>query len=155
MKVTLVHTKTTLIALLCAGSMLLPCAHAQQGDAVTQQLTILRTKAEKGDAQSQFELGESFLLGKLGVATNEVEAVKWFRKAADQNHAAAQYHLGLCEAYGQGVAKDEAAAMKWFRKAAEQNDAKAQYSLGIGYAHGQGVAKDAAEAVRWYRKAAE
>ena len=60
MKLTLVPMKTTLIALLCTGSMLLPCAHAQQGDAVTKQLTILRTKAEKGDALSQFDLGMAF-----------------------------------------------------------------------------------------------
>jgi hypothetical protein len=43
--------KTTLItSLFCIASMLLPCAHAQQGDAVTNQLTILRAKAEQGDA---------------------------------------------------------------------------------------------------------
>jgi TPR repeat protein len=34
-----------------------------------------------------------------------MEAVKWFRKAAEQNFAVAQYNLGVC--YEQGVAKDE------------------------------------------------
>ena len=34
-----------------------------------------------------------------------VEAVKWFRKAAEQNYAVAQYNLGVC--YEQGVAKNE------------------------------------------------
>jgi len=68
--------RTTLItALLCTASMLLPCAHAQQGDAVTKSFTLLRAQAEKGDAQAQFELGEAFWSGKFGGATNFVEAV--------------------------------------------------------------------------------
>ena len=29
-----------------------------------------------------------------GVAKDEVEAVKWFRKAAEQNYAQAQFFLG-------------------------------------------------------------
>ncbi len=41
-----------------------------------------------------------------GVAKDEVEAVKWYRKAAEQNDAQAQYNLGVCYADGQGVAKD-------------------------------------------------
>ena len=56
-----------------------------------------------------------------GVAKDEVEAVKWYRKAAEQNDADAQNNLGVCYANGQGVAKDEVEAVKWYRKAAEQN----------------------------------
>ena len=62
-----------------------------------------------------------------GVPKNQVEAVKWFRKAAEQNDAAAQYNLGVCFYNGDGVAKDQAEAVKWYRKAAEQNFAEAQY----------------------------
>ena len=46
---------------------------------------------------------QAFSLGKFGVATNYVEAVKWFRQAAEQNHAGAQNNLGVCYAEGQGV----------------------------------------------------
>ena len=84
-----------------------------------------------------------------------MEAVRWYRKAADQNLALAENSLGACYSNGQGVAKDQAEAVKWFRKAAEQKDAYAQKNLGVCYANGQGVAKDQAEAVKWYRKAAE
>ena len=59
--------------------------------------------------------------------------MKWYRKAAEQNDAMAQYNLGCCYANGQGVAKDEVEAVKWYRKAAEQNNAMAQYNLGICY----------------------
>jgi len=84
-----------------------------------------------------------------------VEAVKWFRKAAEQNIALAQFDLGICYDNGQGVAKDEVEAVKWFRKAAEQNFAPAQFSLGNRYYNGKGVAKDFVAAVLWLGKAAE
>ena len=147
--------KTTLIALLCSGSMLLHYAHAQQGDTVTQQLTILRTKAEKGDAQSQFDLVLAFYSGKFGLATNYVEAVKWFRHAAEQNLAGAQFNLAVCYEAGQGVKQDAVEAGKWYHKAAEQDYPDAQNNLASCYSSGQGVAKDMVEAVKWYRKAAE
>ena len=118
---------------------------------VTNSVTIeeLRAKAEKGDAEAQFELGTYFW------TTDEDEAVKWFTKAAEQNLALAQNNLGICYEYGEGVAKDAVEAVKWFRKAAEQNDANAQYSLGYMYALGRGVPQDYAEAVKWCRKAAD
>jgi len=82
-----------------------------------------------------------------------MEAVKWYRKAAEQDHALAQYNLGACYAFGQGVAKDCVEAVKWYRKAAEWNLALAQSNLGVCYAKGEGVRKDEVEAVRWYRRA--
>ena len=66
----------------------------------------------------------SFYLGRLGVARDEAEAAKLYCKAAEQNHAQAQYNLGVCYDNGRGVAKDEVEAAKWYREAAEQNDAR-------------------------------
>lgn len=83
------------------------------------------------------------------------EATKWYRKAAEKNHAHAQNSLGCCYANGQGVEEDYAEAVKWYRKAAEQNVTLAQCNLGDCYANGQGVSQDFGEAVKWYRKAAE
>ena len=79
----------------------------------------------------------------------------WFRKATEQGHAAAQYHLGKCYYYGWGVEKDEAEAVDWYRKAAEQDNDYAQFALGKCYEEGFGVEQDKVEAVKWYRKAAE
>ena len=84
-----------------------------------------------------------------------INAVYWYRKAAEQGHAGAQCNLGVCYANGQGVNKSMYEAVKWFRKAAEQGDALAQNNLGICYEKGQGVNKSMNEAVNWYRKAAE
>ena len=83
------------------------------------------------------------------------EAVVWYRKAADQGYAGAQFELGRCFANGWGVTKDYNEAVRWFRKAADQGHAEAQYELGVCYEYGQGVTQDYNEAVRWLRKAAD
>jgi S1-C subfamily serine protease len=90
-----------------------------------------------------------------GVPQDDAEAVKWYRKAADQGDAVAQNNLGACYDNGQGVPQDHAAAVRWFRSAAEQGFAGAQYGLGVCYANGRGVPQDDVEAVKWWRKAAE
>ena len=60
------------------------------------------------------------------MAQDEAEAVKWYRKAAEQGNAGAQTNLGVAYHNGAGVPKDDAEAMKWYRKAAEQGDAAGQ-----------------------------
>ena len=150
--------------LLLASSVAVVQLGAQQTKADQKPIEEVKAKAEAGDAESEMELGRRYNKGE-GVAKNEVEAVKWYRKAAEQNLARAQYNLGVC--YEQGVAKDEreelfpvaggdpVEAVKWYRKAAEQNYAPAQNNLGLCYEHGEGVAADRVEAMKWFRKAAE
>jgi TPR repeat protein len=126
----------------------------QERGANDDPLARILAKSEMGDAVAQLSLGNSYYRGQ-GVAKNYVEAVKWFRKAAEQNLVGGQFFLGICYYTGQGVAKDYAEAVKWFRKAADQNVAEAQCNLGTCYFQGEGVAKDYAEAVKWFRKAAD
>src|SRR6266446_6181816 len=141
----------TVLFLLSAAVFRLP---AQQNEAHRKVLAEIRAGADKGDAKAQYELGRAFFSGTVGVAKDEAEAVKWFRKAAEQNVADAQFSLGVCYANGRGVTKDDAEAVKWFRKAAEQNFADAQYNLGVCYDSGEGVAKDEVEAYKWWLLAA-
>ena len=83
-------------------------------------------------------------------AGNFEEAVKWWRKAAEQGFAEAQYNLGQIYGRGEGVAQDYAEAVKWYRKSAEQGDADAQYALGWMYRNGNGVTQDKITAHMWY-----
>jgi tetratricopeptide (TPR) repeat protein len=71
----------------------------------------------KSEAESWYENGVSCY-----VAQNYPEAVKWYRKAADQGHGKAQVNLGLCYANGQGVKKDYAEAYVWYNLAADTNE---------------------------------
>jgi len=141
----------TVLLLVTAAVFQLP---AQQNEADRKVRAEIRAGADKGDAEARYELGRAFFSGALGVAKDEAEAVKWFRKAAEQNVADAQFSLGVCYAIGQGVMKDDAEAVQWFRKAAEQNDADAQYNLGVCYDSSEGVAKDEIEAYKWWLLAA-
>jgi FOG: TPR repeat, SEL1 subfamily len=60
---------------------------------------------------------------------NYREAVKWFRLAAEQGDAKAQYNLGWCYYNGQGVTKNYKETVKWYTLAAQQGDAGAQFYL--------------------------
>jgi S1-C subfamily serine protease len=122
---------------------------AQQSEDDRKLLADLHRDADKGDAISQLGLGVAFLYGQYGGPKDEVESVKWLRKAAQQNVPNAQAFLGYCYSSGRGVAKDEVEAVKWYRKAAQQNVAIAQGALGFRYAYGQGVTKDYIEAYKW------
>ena len=71
-------------------------------------------------------------LGK-GVLEDTSLAVKWYRAAAEQGYAEAQWSLG--EKYRQAncVSKDGARAFEFIRAAAEQGLTAAQNSIGTMY----------------------
>ena len=61
----------------------------------------------------------------MGVPEDDAEAVRWFRLAAEQGDAYAQYNLGRMYANGEGVPEDFVEAVAWYRKAAEQGHVEA------------------------------
>ena len=101
-----------------------------------------------------YSLGVCYANG-TGVSQDYAEAVKWYRKSAEQGMAYAQNDLGVCYADGTGVSQDHVEAVKWYRISAEQGCAVAQFNLGECYEYGNGVLKDIPEAIKWYTKAAE
>jgi len=106
------------------------------------------------DAETQCHIGNCYAEGKV-VAKDEAEAVRWYRKAADQGYAEAQCWLGKWYTYHLTIGRKSQAAM-WYRKAAEQGHVVAQHELGILYFRGAGgVTVDYTEAVRLFRKGAE
>jgi len=124
-------------------------------------------------AQSQYELGLNYYNGR-GVTKSDEEAVKCFRKAAEQGLPVAQYNLALMYYYGEGVAQDYNEAARWYKKAAELGHKKAKsslnamykngeatridseelYKFGLNYYNGNGVKKDRKMAVKLLREAA-
>ena len=49
-----------------------------------------------------------------GVPQDDATAVRWYRLAAEQEHAGGQYNLGWMYQNGRGVPQDEGAAYMWF-----------------------------------------
>lgn len=124
-------------------------------DAVLWIVEPIKSKARNGDPQAALAIGLWLERGLFGAKTNVAEAVKWYKRAADQGFAQAQVELGSCYYAGRGVPKDEEEGVRWRRKAAEQGDCEAQIMLASSYNEGSGVPKDYEEAAKWYRKAAD
>ena len=76
---------------------------AKQGDVET--IAALRQDAEEGNADAQWRLGMCYSKGH-GVFVNADEAVKWFRKAAEQGHKDAATQLRETEGVDETVKKD-------------------------------------------------
>jgi uncharacterized protein len=118
---------------------------------VDRAMAAVRIKAAAGDVVAQFSLGALIYYG----GDDTAQAIEWFRRAAAQGYAPAEFQVGQLHEFGFGVAPDAGAALVWYRKAAEHGSAAAQRAVGDFYQKGRGVAADAAEAARWYRRGAD
>jgi hypothetical protein len=100
--------------------------------------------------QALYDQGRQF-----AVAKRFKDAAEWFRKAADQGHAVAQFDLGSLYFDGLGLAQSDAQTLRWWRKSAEQGLVAAQMNVASLLESGRGTKSDPAEAFRWKMKAAE
>lgn len=122
--------------------------------------------AEQGYAKAQYNLGCYYSRGqsdsgrsvpggatvwsKIGAPKNLVEALKWYRKAAENGHAQAQYVMGKFYYTGESLPKDQVEAFKWWRKAAENGHARSAFNVGVMCFLGHGTDKDYADAAKWF-----
>lgn len=109
--------------------------------------------ALEGLPQAQVCYGRLLLEG-TGVNKDPVQALKWFRRAAESGDLDAINMVGRCLENGWGHTEDAAAAAAHFKRAADAGHAWAQYNLGHLYLDGRGVARDPAFAFAYYLKAA-
>jgi uncharacterized protein len=85
-------------------------------------------QAETGDAEAEYAIGKYYSAGRNG-EPDRVEAVKWYRKAAEQNHTKAQVALGALYLHGRGTSMDLPGAIQMFERAASQGNIDAQAFL--------------------------
>jgi TPR repeat protein len=117
-------------------------------------LPLFQQSATQGNAHAAFILGTMYNQA-LGVSLNEVQAVYWFRKAADAADIMAEYNLGIYFENGEGnLAKDDTQAAYWYRKSADGGLQYGMYAIGLEYYFGRGIAKDDVQAAYWFSKAA-
>ncbi len=74
--------------------------------------------AQHDHIQSCYEMGVAYYTGE-GLPEDEVQAVNYFRRAADCGHAGAAYMLGDCLLDGIGVERDRGEALEWLVISAE------------------------------------
>ncbi|MGD9639458.1 MAG: tetratricopeptide repeat protein [Alphaproteobacteria bacterium] len=113
-------------------------------------------RGESGDIKSQILLGDMYRLDgtEYGFTQDAKEAFKWYKKAADQGDAFAQYNLAFLYYDGEGVEQDYKSAFEWFKKSAEQGYIEGQYNLASLYRMGRGVEANPEEAFKWLERAA-
>ena len=76
-------------------------------------------------------LGVKYDTGE-GVPQDDAEAVRWFRLAAEQGYAKAQYNLGVKYGDGKGVPRDYVEAHIWLNLAASRSSgADRERSVGL------------------------
>jgi TPR repeat protein len=95
-----------------------------------------------------FEMGQSFY-----DKGNYTEALKWYKKAADNGSSDAQSELGFMYMNGEGVPVNKSEGAKWLIKASENGDIMAQRALGFMYKNGDGVPQNISESNKWLGKA--
>jgi len=83
-----------------------------------QPYSKLRQAAEHGDPQAQYDLAYLYYKSGsdpriTGVARNERLAAQWYREAALQGHAKAQYNMAVLHLQGHGVERDPIMAYAW------------------------------------------
>jgi len=114
----------------------------------------LLSKAQSGDAQSQYELAMCYRKGS-GVPKDYQKSFEWTEKAAAQNQQDALFNKAVCYLQGEGVAINETAAVKIFSELSEKDNAKAQFGLAMCLLTGRGSTKNEKEAVKLFLKTAE
>ena len=122
----------------------------------------LMAAANKGDVDAQYLLGIKYKNGD-GMIKDIGEAAKWFRKAAAQEYAPAQYELAMCYESlvdENGRQLDEAtaarAAYALYRAAALKGYAPAQLETGLCHREtNRGTYANPHEALKWIKAAAE
>ena len=86
------------------------------GSDQVETFSQLLGKAESGEVVAQYKVASIYESGSDDVPQNLLEAAKWYRMAAEQNHSQSQYNLGMMYQSGHGVGEDANEANKWFER---------------------------------------
>jgi TPR repeat protein len=91
-----------------------------EGGLTEEDVDLAKINAQKGNPEAQYHLAMMFDTGR-SVTRNPKEAESWYKKAAAQGHAGAQFYLAkMYSTETSGIAKNEAEAILLFKSAAEQ-----------------------------------
>ena len=116
--------------------------------------TLFRQAADLGDTNAMQELGESYANGE-GISKDDLEALRWFLRAAGGGNTAAMLSLGGMYLFGSdAVPQSDDEAVRWFQKAADLKNPAGLYDLAGLYEKGQGVPRSIEKARQLYQESA-
>lgn len=118
-----------------------------------KHLTVsnLKQAAEGGLAESAYILGRYY----NSHGSNDIEATKWMKVAAEAGIGAAAGQLGLKYAFGRGVPTDYKKAFLWTKKGVDAGDPSSMAILGMLYEQGWGTKINTKKALSYYAKSCE
>ena len=93
-----------------------------------EKFNKLRTEAEQGNPNAQWQLGRCYEEG-TGTQQDYVKAIQWYKKATKQRHYPAIADLINCYVIGLGGKKNHKKSGKWFRKVANRGDLNILFGL--------------------------
>ena len=114
-----------------------------------EAIGLYRQAAERGDAESAYQLGVLYDRGQ-GVRPDPEQRNAWWRQAAERDYTPALVALAEMARTGDGMAKDAAQAAAFYRRAAEKGSGAAATQLARALRDGSGVTRDAAQAWQWF-----
>ncbi|KAG0261488.1 hypothetical protein DFQ27_002920, partial [Actinomortierella ambigua] len=120
----------------------------------TDKVDALLSRANAGKVEAQMALAAMYETG-MGVEQSDVDAFKWYLRAAAQESTEAQYKTGDFFFFGRGTEKNPSIAVYWIHQAAERGHSMAQNDLGWMFRTGFGVERHDGKALAWYLKSAE
>lgn len=94
--------------------------HAMREGNFAEAYCILRTHAEDGDPEAQYNIGWMYLNG-YGLAINDSLALEWWQRASDQGYVDATFSMAMLYSLGEGqVNKDMDKAIDLYLLAAQE-----------------------------------
>jgi TPR repeat protein len=112
----------------------------------------LEKRAQKGETEAQFLLGNLYFAGSSQVPRNDAKAIALYKKAGFAGNPKAQYQMALILQN----ANDDAGAFDWFKRAADNNVTAALTRTGMYYVKGTGLTPPNGEvAASYFYRAAE
>lgn len=136
------------------GCSMIPKDAEQSKLLAERAVVFVQAEADNGCKYAQHCYG-NMLYDGCGVTKNEAEAARYYKLAAAQSDAQAQYALSKCYLRGRGVGKNLGESVRYCMAAAEQGLVKAQSTLGVYYQQGIGVPKNQELALHYFKMAAE
>ena len=120
-----------------------------------KELKDLRAKAEEGDADAMYSLGNVYgqHWSDYSLREDDVQARAWYRRAAELKHTPGMGAYGEYLLKGLGGEPIPALGLIHVTRAAERGSKLAAYELAEAYLHGHyGVPRDTAQAKVWLSK---
>lgn len=120
-----------------------------------QHVASWKKKAENGDSNAMYQLGNIFTGGLRFQKQDDVKGFEWYMKAADHDdYPPGMARAGYALMLGIGTAENVAEGMMFVGTAAGRGSPTAAYLFGSWYAKGgHGLTQNTDRAMKWLRKA--